>query len=87
MDGEPINPLDGDRHKTPARRRLEGRVVQLARERLGLSQEELARQIGVRPASVAKLEDGTRSIRAWSHVQVGRFLVVLREAYWDQHTN
>jgi ribosome-binding protein aMBF1 (putative translation factor) len=57
--------LDRSRPETPARQRLEGRVTRLAREGLGLTQEELARRLRVRPATIAKLEEGTRSIKAW----------------------
>ncbi|HTE84261.1 MAG TPA: helix-turn-helix transcriptional regulator [Dehalococcoidia bacterium] len=84
---DPLHLLDRDRPETPARRLLEGRVVRLAREQLGLSQGELARRVGVRSTSIAKLEDGTRSIRAWTDAQLQRFMVVLRQAHWDQHLN
>ena len=84
---DPLHLLDRDRPDTPARRRLEGRVVRLARAELGLTQEELARRLNVRPSTIEKLEDGTRPIRAWLDDQVHRFLTVLREAHRDQHAN
>jgi DNA-binding XRE family transcriptional regulator len=62
-------------------------VVQLVREELGLSQEELARRLRVRPSTIAMLEDGTRSIKKWTDAQVERFMVVLSEAHWEQHRN
>jgi len=84
---DPLGLLDRSRPETPARRRLEGRVVRLAREELGLTQEDLARGLRMRPLTIAKLEDGTRSLNAWSLPRLRRLMAVLRDARADQHRN
>jgi DNA-binding XRE family transcriptional regulator len=84
---DPLHLLDRGRPETPARRRLEGRLVKLAREELALSREELALRLHVRLSTIVNLEDGTRSIKAWTDAQVRRFMVVFRESRWDQHKN
>ena len=84
---DPLGLLDRSRPETPARRGLEGRVVKLVREDLGLTQDELARRLRMRPLTIAKLEDGTRSLKAWSLPQLRRLMAVLHEARAEQHRN